>query len=263
LTYPAWLRSAGPWLLRLPDAVTCVSDQVARHLVKRAPSVAPRCAVIANGIDLSRFQADGDPVAARRALGLPADAWVVGTVGSLRAQKNHALLLRAFAEVRRAVPSAWLAIVGGGELLPTLEALARTLEVESRVRFLGSRLDVPQLLPTFDAFCLTSDYEGMPLSVLEAMASGLAVVVTDVTGSRDVVAPGVTGLVCPPGDPAALGRALVGLAADRQLAARLGSRAREHVAATLGLPRMLARYGELYARLLARRGGRGRPARLR
>lgn len=256
LTYPVWLRFLGQCLLRAPDAVTCVAAPVAQHLVERVPSVKSRCTVITNGIDLARFASGVDRAAKRRELGLPVDAWVVGTVGSLRAQKNHALLLHAFVELRRSVPSAWLAIVGGGELLGPLQTLSRELRIDSCVSFLGSRLDVPEILRTFDAFCLSSDYEGMPLSVLEAMASGLPVVVTGVTGSRAMITPTVTGLVSPPRDPSALGHALTRLFEDRNLAARLGRRAQEHVAFTVSLPTMLTRYTDLYERLLSLRDRR-------
>jgi len=141
---------------------------------------------IPNGIDLDRFATDG----AQRGSVEP----VIGTVAALRAEKNIARLLRAFAML----PAGRLVIVGDGPKRPALEALAASLGVAGRLRFAGHHQDTPAFYATFDVFALSSDTEQMPLSVIEAMASGLPVVSTDVGDVRLMVSeangPFITGL---------------------------------------------------------------------
>lgn len=164
---------------------------------------------VPNGIDLVRFATDGS----RRGSPQP----VIGTVAALRSEKNIARLLRAFATL----PSGRLIIVGDGPERPALEALAAVLGVSERVRFAGHHQDTSALYAQFDIFALSSDTEQMPLSVIEAMASGLPVVSTDVGDVRLMVTeenvPYVTRL-----DDAALAAALGGLLADPDGRRRIG-----------------------------------------
>lgn len=248
--YSRWLVRIGRWLLSRPDVVTGASDAVAAYL--REAGVAPdHVRVIYNCVDVRRFGQTHDGAAKRRELAIPAEAWVVGMVGSLRPQKNHAALLRAFAELLPAVPEAWLVLVGDGERRGPLEAFAETLAVRDRVRFLGTRLDVPALYAMFDAYCLPSHYEGMPFSVLEAMSAGKPVVATRVVGIQEVIADGETGLLVPPSDPGALAQALLRLRRDPGLGQRLADAARTYVHAHARLEDMVERYADLYTHVRA------------
>ncbi|MBI3029556.1 MAG: glycosyltransferase [Candidatus Rokubacteria bacterium] len=249
--YPRWLVWVGRWLLSRPDLVTGASDAVGAYLLDEAGVSPDRVKVIYNCVDVRRFGQPHDSAAKRRELGLPSDAWVIGLVGNLRPQKNHEGLLRAFAQLRLVVPDAWLVLVGEGERREQLEALAGALTVRDRVRFLGARLDVPELYSVFDVYCLPSHYEGMPLTVFEAMSAGKPVVATRVLGIREVIADGETGLLVPPGDSAALARALLQLRRDGGLGRRLAKAGEDYVNAHARLELMVDRYAALYDQVLA------------
>jgi glycosyltransferase involved in cell wall biosynthesis len=149
------------------------------------------------------------------------------------------------------VPSAWLAMVGGGEERAGLESLARDLQVSGRVVFTGTRPDVPRLLTSFDAFCMSSLLEGLCNSVMEAFAMSVPVVATRAGGLPELVEDGRTGLLVPPRDPAALAAALARLREEPESAARMAAAALELVHARFGVDYMVARTEELYTRLLA------------
>ncbi|MDR3532534.1 MAG: glycosyltransferase [Rhodopila sp.] len=164
---------------------------------------------VPNGIDLARFATDGT----QRGSGEP----VIGTVAALREEKNIPRLLRAFATL----PAGRLVIVGDGPERPALEALAQSLGIAERVRFAGQHQDTASFYAQFDIFALSSDTEQMPLSVIEAMASGLPVVSTDVGDVRLMVAEENAPFVTKLDDPA-LAAALAAAAADRDSRQRIG-----------------------------------------
>jgi len=150
---------------------------------------------------------------------------VIGTVAGLRLEKNVARLVRAFAQIAAASP-ARLVIVGDGPERARLQALATELGVSDRVCFTGQREDTPALYAGFDVFALSSDTEQMPLTVMEAMASGLPIAATAVGDVPNMVAAENAPFVTP-GTDAALGAALSGLLQDADLRARLGAANRE------------------------------------
>ncbi|GBF06704.1 glycosyl transferase, group 1 family [Deinococcus aerius] len=137
--------------------------------------------------------------------------------------KDQAALIRAVAQV----PEIRLTLIGEGELLPAAQALAAELGIQDRVTFLGARSDVPELLCQADVFALISNYEGFPISILEAMRAGLPVIASDVGGVREAVQPGVNGLLVPRADEAALVSALRTLATDEQRRRAMGAASRE------------------------------------
>jgi glycosyltransferase involved in cell wall biosynthesis len=178
-------------------------------------------------------------------------------VGNLRPQKNHELALRALADLRRHVPAAWLVLAGDGERRERLEAMARDLGVGDRARFLGARLDVPELFGTFDIYCLPSHFEGMPLSILEAMAARKPVVGTRVPGIDDLIEDEVTGLLTPANDAKALSQALLRVHADRGLGQRLVDAGWRHVDRHGRFETMVQQYADLYEALAKSSDGGG------
>jgi glycosyltransferase involved in cell wall biosynthesis len=246
---------AGNLAGRLVDAFVAVSEETAAFARKRKEIAERKLSVIANGIELSRFFPD--PAARARVrgeLGIAADAWVVGTVGRIAGEKNQAMMVRALAPALG--PGAHLVIAGDGPLMPALAAQVGALAAAAAIHLLGVRRDVPQVLCALDAFVLSSDTEGLPLVVLEAMATGLPVVSTRVGGVPNVIDDGVTGLLVPVGDEAALGAAVAGLAADRARCAAMGAAAREAAVTRYSAERMQRDYLALYARVLAGRARR-------
>lgn len=159
--------------------------------------------ILPNGVDLAAYTG-GTRQEARAALGLPPQARVIGTVGRLEPVKGHDVLIRALG---RLPVDVCLAVVGDGGRRAELECLVEQLRLSDRVRFAGHRDDVARLYRAFDVFCLPSRREGVPLAVIEAQASGVPVVATDVGSVRDALCPETARLV-PPEDPAALAQAL-------------------------------------------------------
>ena len=208
---------------------------------------------IANGISMDSFRDLPSRERARTLLGLPSRAFIVGTVSRVAHCKNHLLLLEIFSRVLGQHPGAVLLIVGDGPLLPTVKARVQELKLEQSVVLLGDRRDVPLILAAMDAFCLPSEVEGMPMTVLEAMAAGLPVVASNVGGIPDVVDEGRTGLLASPDAPEQFEAALVTLACDPARAKDMGRSGRERLVAQFSLERVLAAYEELYREPLSRR----------
>jgi glycosyltransferase involved in cell wall biosynthesis len=152
--------------------------------------------------------------------------------------------------VDRQAPPFRIALAGEGSLRPELEQRARLLGVSDRVHFLGFRNDVRALLPQADAFVLPSHYEGLPLSVLEAMAGGVPVVVTRVGGNPGIVEDGRNGLMIEAGDATALAGAMERLLRDRALSRALGEEGRRRVAERHDIERVAARTYALFEQLL-------------
>jgi glycosyltransferase involved in cell wall biosynthesis len=225
---PGYQGLADRLLARFTDAAIAVSRSTREFLVRQRHVPEARVRLIWNGAPLDEF-APVPPERARRVrreFGLPDDAIVVGTIGRLNRQKGHAYLVDAAARLRH-VASLRFLVAGDGDLLDDLRARAASQGVGDRVVFAGHRADVPDVLGAIDVFCLSSLYEGTPLALFEAMASGKAIVSTAVDGCREVLSDGDTALLVPPGDASALAAALERVAGSLALRSALSRRARE------------------------------------
>lgn len=250
-----WLRRAlSPWVHR---HVT-VSAHLAAYLTQRVGIPRARVLHIPNGVDVHAFRPE--PVSASPAGGQGEAAerpFVIGTVGRLTAVKDQATLLEAFARLRPLVPEQArgrlrLAVIGSGPLAERLATLARGLGIAGQVRFAGNRWDIAEQLRRLDVFALPSLAEGIPVTVLEAMACARPVVASRVGGVPEVVVDGVTGTLVPAGDPQALAEALRAYVAEPGLGPRHGAAGRERVVAGFSLERMVSDYQALYEALLER-----------
>jgi glycosyltransferase involved in cell wall biosynthesis len=210
-----------------------ISQQVADNLDRRlvARLLKRRSICLYNAIDLERFGHRAEKVRAqkRQELGLPLEAPVIGTIGRLTQQKGYDLLLEAMVVLLAEMPEARLLLVGDGELASDLKTLAGRLGIAGAVCFAGPRQDVESLLAAMDLFASSSLWEGLPTVILESMAAGVPVVATDVSGTRELVGDGVTGLLVPPGDAQALARAIRQVLRDGALAGVLVQGARRRV----------------------------------
>jgi glycosyltransferase involved in cell wall biosynthesis len=209
-----------------------------------------RASVIYNGIDTGRFAAQRPPESWRMQ---PA---VIGCVARLSAEKGHRVLLKAVRSLADRGVDFRLRLVGDGPERPALEEEARRLALSDRVDFLGSRSDVAELMTHFRLFVLPSLTEGLPLTVIEAMASGLPVVASDVGGIGEAVRDEVSGLLAPAGTPEALADAIGRLLADPDRCSRMGSEGRRIAVGQFDLSVMARGYAELYEKLLAGSGSR-------
>lgn len=233
-------------LSRGVDRYLAVSRAIAAELVERLGWPAEKIEVVYNAVDLERVTV-APSAQLRRELGAGAGPLVL-TPARLDAQKGHATLLQAAAEV----PDAVFALAGEGPERGGLEAEARRLGVAERVRFLGRRQDVPELLAACDVFALPSLYEGSSLAVLEAMAAGRPVVSSAIGGTEELIEDGDSGLLVPPGDAGALRDALRRLLDDAGLRDSLAARARERVERRFTRERMAAEVTAIYEELLRR-----------
>ncbi|MGD8397012.1 MAG: glycosyltransferase [Candidatus Eiseniibacteriota bacterium] len=229
-------------LPRLGASVVAVSSDIRDFLVNEL-GVRP-VRVIPNGIDVARYRS-GDRAAARRALGIPDDVLLVGTVGNLYRVKGHAVLVEAVA--RLGDPRVHIAVAGRGEEERALRALAATCDMEKRLHLLGFRDDVPLLLAGFDLYALPSFSEGQSLALIEAMAAGLPIVATAVGGNPEILKDGEHGLLCPAGEAASLAACIGRLLAAPAEAAALGRAAGVRAEREFSLETMVRRYRALYA----------------
>ena len=239
-------------LARATDAIVAISPQIQRELVEEYRIGRPeQYRVIPLGFDLSALAAvtDADRRAARTALGIPADAHVVTTVGRLTAIKQHRLFLDAAARIASTHPRALFLIAGDGELRGELERTARDLGIDDRTRFLGWRRDLTAIYGATDVFLLTSRNEGTPVALIESLAAAVPGVSTDVGGVRDVIGDGI-GLLAPFGDAAALATAVRSLLDDPDRRRLMGGAGRERVVARYGIERLVDDVERLYRDLL-------------
>lgn len=244
---PGVVRLAHRLAFRVGVAPVAIGDLVAESIV-RVYGMPPR-AVIPHGIPVARFAAPSVARGAWRAAnGVPAGATALACVCRLSAQKNVGALLEAFG--RLGDLDAVLLVAGDGPLRSTLEAAGRDLGIAGRVRFLGARSDVPDLLGATDVCVLPSLWEGNPLAILEAMAAGVPVVATRVGGVPEFVRDGETGSLVPPGDVGALEVALRRIVTDAAFRRALGSGARRVAVERFDVARMVSDYERLYEALL-------------
>ncbi|HET7313027.1 glycosyltransferase, partial [Salinisphaera sp.] len=234
-----------------------VSADLARWLEQDVRIPRSRIRLIRNGIDIARF-APGSRVPVE---GLPApdaDTRVIGTVGRLDPVKGFDDLLQAMAKLvaRRDLPRLHLVVVGDGPEHERLRERIASLGLEERVTLAGQRDDADALLRLFDVYVCSSIAEGIALTILEAMATGLPVVATAVGGNPELVRDGETGLLTPARQPEALADALARVLAQPERARAMGEAARRRVEAEFSIDAMVDGYIKLYDELLARRAGR-------
>jgi glycosyltransferase involved in cell wall biosynthesis len=225
----------------LSDRVVSCCAEVEAVLRRRFPLPARKLAVVDNGIDLSRFLAV-PPRASRPEV-------VFGTVGRMTPVKNHRVLVEAFALARRKYSHIRLHLLGGGPLQPELQERVRELDLSHSVQFLGYSDNVPGFLAGLDVYVLCSNSEGLPLSLMEAIAAGLPVVSTEVGGAPGIVRRTDSGWLCPPNNPQAL-MAAMELAICYPERIERGERARRFAAESYSMALMTSHYEKLYESLL-------------
>jgi glycosyltransferase involved in cell wall biosynthesis len=237
---------------RVAAALVAVSGEVGRSVASELHPAPGRLVVIPNGVQVDRYGEAGDRDAARDSLGVPRDAFLLICVAKLYEQKGHAVLLDAFAGLQ-AAEGVHLVLVGDGPLRAQLAERVRDSSLQGRVHLGGIRDDIPSLLAASDAFVLPSLWEGLPMALLEAMASGLPIVASRVAGTEEVLAGTEAGTLVQPGDVDALAAALERVIGDAELRGRLGAAARERVAERYSVAAQAAAHAALYRDVMARR----------
>ena len=247
------------WVERLLSRITtraiAVSNYSARFLIDQKGMAPDKVEVVPSGVARASFQtcSSARVQAAREAIGIPEASKVVGMVGMLHANKGHALMIEAMSQVVRACPEAMLLIVGEGEERASLEAQIRRQGLGERVRMPGQRRDIAEVLKLMDVYVLASNTEAFPLALLEAMASGRAIVATASGGPDEVIRDERNGYLVRPGDAAAIADRVVMLLKDRALAQALGRQAAADSAA-YDLDNCVRRVEALYRRVVEQAG---------
>ncbi|HSK52732.1 MAG TPA: glycosyltransferase [Clostridia bacterium] len=210
------------------DRLIAVSRSIERKLHDEERTAVP-IELIYNGVDLERYDHQEPCCTLRDEYGMEPGSQIVGVVARLEPEKGHPTLLEAWPAVLRAVPDAYLLVIGEGSQRDALEAMARNLRIAHRVVFTGRRDDVPAVTAALDVAVLPSYREAQGLSILEAMALSRPVVASNVGGIPEMIADGVTGLLVEPHDAAGLARAITRLLTDHPLADTLARQAHDMV----------------------------------
>jgi sugar transferase (PEP-CTERM/EpsH1 system associated) len=245
----AWMRRIA---YEAAHQVVCVSRHLRDCRAQRSGFPARRIAVIHNGVNCERFSPDPDArERVRRELQIGANEFVLGCVGNLLPVKDHMTLLRALDRLSEAAENWRLVLVGEGPERPKLEAAVRKLrERGARVILHGASARVPELLTALDLYVLPSISEGLSYSLLEAMATGLPVVASNVGGNPEVVQDGISGLLFPAGDAGRLADLLLQVQRAGGWREQLGHAARERVQREFSIESMVREYERVYRSLL-------------
>ncbi|MHC1789511.1 glycosyltransferase [Solidesulfovibrio sp.] len=212
-------------LFRLAHRVVAVSRETEGVLRQTLGLTPPRLVCIPNGVDVVHFAAMVPSASLRRECGAGPDDFLILNIGRLESQKRQDILLASLAQALASQPQLRLCVAGTGSLAGALAGQAQELGVADKVKFLGVRNDIDDLLGSADMVAVASTWEGTSLSLMESMAAGKPIVATDIPGNRELLDAGQA-LLVPPGDAPAMARAFIRLAADRALAQTLGQAAR-------------------------------------
>ena len=228
VNYAWWQRRCVRFTMPWANRVVLCSNTFRDFAMQGEGATSAQLITIPNSIELADYAWPIDRVALRAELGVQPDEVLVGSVGRLVPQKGFDILLRAFALIAR--PNVRLYIAGVGSSAEELRNLMLELNLQDRVCFAGYRRDVPRLMQCFDVYAHASRFEGLPIVVLEAMASGCPVVATAVDGTCELIEDGVQGWLVPPEQPGLLAEAIQAALDDAAEARRRAGLARQHVA---------------------------------
>lgn len=234
------------------DLTLAVSDELRVKLMDRPFSLARKVKTLHNGVDVEAFGSCSGGGAVRSELGFSGNHILIGTVGRLEEVKDHETLIRAFKIVHDVNPDCRLVIVGEGRKRRELTTLSGALNLNGAVTFTGERRDVSSLLSAMNIFVLPSRSEGISITLLEAMASGTPVVATSVGGNPEIVEPGLSGLLVPPGSVDGLADAVLRLVHQPDVGRALGSAGRKRVRERFSLSSSITELESVYDSLLVK-----------
>jgi glycosyltransferase involved in cell wall biosynthesis len=238
------------WSSHLVSGFIAVSDKVEKAMVETIGPIQNKITVICNGVDVKRYQKPIDKTSLWNQLGLEANVYLIAVVATLKEQKGHRYLIEAMASIVPQHPGVHVLFIGDGELREALQTRVEALNLGDHIHFLGNRNDVPTLLAGSDLFALPSLWEGLPMALLEAMAAGLPIVASEVSGTVQAMIPNETGLLVPPGDAQRLAQAIEQLLTDPTQARAMGAAARRRVKEEFSAQKQADEHLALYRRLL-------------
>jgi glycosyltransferase involved in cell wall biosynthesis len=227
-----------------------VSDEVKESMVQVIGPIADKITVICNGVDTKRYGHRVDRAEIRTRLGLKADTRLLAIVATLKEQKGHRYMVEAMSDLVPQHPDAHALFIGDGTLREELQVQVERLGLDHHIHFLGNRSDVPELLAASDVFVLPSLWEGLAMALLEAMATGLPIVATKVSGTIQVLVPNQTGILVQPGDAGQLAQAIGHLLKDPLQTQRMGMAAKRCAEDEFSAQKQADEHLALYNRLL-------------
>ncbi|MEW6620697.1 MAG: GT4 family glycosyltransferase PelF [bacterium] len=242
------------FIFNFVDQITTVSESLRKLMIDSLGINEKKIITILNGVDLDRFKNNINKNEERKKLGLSVDEPVIGTIGRFVPVKDHKTLLFSMLDIKNEVPGIKLLLIGDGPLKNELEALVKKLGLSENVLMPGERGDIPQLLKTMDVFILPSLFEAMSRTILEAFASEIPVVTTNVGGNPEVITHNLNGLLVPPQNPKALAGAIISLLKDKNKAFRFGVAGKKLVEEKFSLQRMVEDDEKLFKYHLKRVG---------
>ncbi|MCS6831755.1 MAG: glycosyltransferase, partial [Armatimonadota bacterium] len=246
-------------LYRITDPLCDITTHVCRvgaeRYVNAGAVSAHKMRYIPNGVDTAVFCPDTEARAHLRTELDVQHRFVWLAVGRFEPPKDYPTMLTAFAEVAKNYSNCMLLLAGDGALRGEMEKMAHSLGIQSRVRFLGIRHDIPQLMNAADAYVMSSSREGLPNVLLEAHATGLPAVTTDVGGNREIVVEGTTGFVVPARNPNALAEAMRRMMdMDEHERLQMGTAGRQYIVENYSMERVVQQWEDLYREMLNRKG---------
>ena len=233
------------------NKVISISEYEKKRLIDEEGFTPSKVVTIYNGIDYSKYRNVPD-IDLKKGLGIKTDSPVVGFVAAFRPQKDHELLLAAARGVIEKNPEAVFLLVGDGETREKIERMAWELGIGGNFRFTGFRKDIPELISIFDVAVLSSHWEGLPLAVLEYMASSKPVVCTDVSGISELIEEGVNGFLVKPGDHKTFADRINLLLNDKELSVSMGTRGLNTVKESFSEEVIMNEITSLYDEILSR-----------
>jgi glycosyltransferase involved in cell wall biosynthesis len=248
----AWREKINRWTSQFDDKVIAVCE-IARQLeIDHTGVQTGKVLTIKYGIDPDRFVrlSPEERLQKRQQLGIPRDSFVIVSIGRLHIQKGFSFLIKAIDEARQTIPNIRQLIVGGGVLQAQLMAEVQKLRLSSQIIFTGERLDIPEILGACDLFVSASLWEGLPNTLLEAMAMELPIVATNVGGTPEVVMDNITGLLIPPANSHAISEAIQYLFQNPDVRKNMGEAGRNRVFQHFTIYQMVQQTKNLYYRLL-------------
>ena len=238
------------------DCKKCIANcnAVREQAIQQENLPSEKIEVIYNGLDLSEYQQTFKNKSLRKELGLVNGTLLVGLIANFNFEiKGHIYFLGSAKKILEKVPNAKFVLVGDGPLRPRYQEVARELNLNNNVYFLGKRTDVPAIISNLDVSVLSSTNEGFSNVIMESMAAGKPVVATNVGGSREMVTDGVTGYLVPPADSQSMANAVINLLQSSDKAKAMGAAGEKLVLEKFTIERMVKSYESLYKSLIFNR----------
>lgn len=228
------------------DLILVNAEAVREATIKKENIKSDKIKTIYNGIKVEKYKVKIDAAKKKLELGIDPEAPVIGIIANLTPVKGHSFFLDAAASVLQEFPTTNFVLIGEGPLEEKLKKQADELNILNRVKFLGVRKDIPELISLFDISVLSSLTEGCSNAILESMAGGKPVIATNVGGNPELVINGENGLIVPAQDSAALAAAECHLISNKAVAINMGEKGRARVERFFGFDKIIAEFEELY-----------------